>query len=75
MAAPDLSDDANDSLSASRLLWLAMRQMVLDGNPDFPLPYFLGFSHALSLCAVISQVEFSGAQSAAFALGSCQAAS
>ncbi len=57
-ASDSLLDADADSLSAARLLWLAMRAAVLDGKNDFPLSYFVGFSHALNLCTILSLDEW-----------------
>ena len=51
--------DADVSISAARLVWLAMREAVFsDAQTDFAPDYFFGFSHACMLCLVISPTEW-----------------
>jgi hypothetical protein len=54
-----LNDDNILSVSAARLLWCAIRDLVYSGQPtDFAPDYFFGFSHACMLCLVISPGEW-----------------
>jgi hypothetical protein len=62
-ASDSVLDADAESISAARLLWRAMRQAMAEGKAEFPLAYYVGFSHALNLCAVISHDEWSGVQS------------
>ncbi len=51
--------DVQVSVSAARLVWLAMRDAIRNGEPtDFAPEYFCGFSHACKLTFVISESEW-----------------
>lgn len=53
-----INDDNVMSISAARLVWLAMRDAIDEGPTDFAPDYFFGYSHACMLTFVISHVEW-----------------